>query len=240
MITAMYRAGMLVEELSEAGLVEVYEAEKNNMGNLHTDYVGQYKGGDLSAIPEGAFIEYSELYADEYAETILANASGNAEDYVCDETGKVLIVQYFVPTGNLGDVYAVEVTREPKAVKWWSAPSLWDALCNEENFHHEEFRTVAEAEEYYSNEDGGVPDELLRILSNDKMAISVSDGENCSFHDLETFDKEKHARNVLASDLHCLLVFETFEEAYETLNCYSGERKYKVEEAVMEIIYHAC
>lgn len=60
-----YSAGMLLSELEEAGIVEVYEANKENMGNRHTDSIGEYKGDALEIIPVGARIEYSVLDAEE-------------------------------------------------------------------------------------------------------------------------------------------------------------------------------
>ena len=84
----------LFKEMIEAGLCEVYECGWQNLGNYNTDYVGD----DIRIIPDRADVRSSVMDKEEYASTVLANTTGcNAEDFVCEETGKVLVVQFYDP-----------------------------------------------------------------------------------------------------------------------------------------------
>ena len=87
----------IAQAMEEAGLCEVYETWWTDLGNYHTDYVGDYRGEDLSVIPENAEVRWTVMDAEEYDNTLLANCDGKAEDYVCEDTGKVLVVQFYVP-----------------------------------------------------------------------------------------------------------------------------------------------
>ena len=69
-----------------------------DIGNFHTDSIGDYIGDDLAVIPDNAEVRWTIMNKEEYASTVLANTTGcNAEDYVCEETGKVLVVQFYTP-----------------------------------------------------------------------------------------------------------------------------------------------
>lgn len=93
-----YVKELIAEELNKAGAVEVYQTGTwQNLGNYHTDSVGDYVGEFLNCIPEGAEIRYTVMDSEEYGSTLLANCGGDPEDYICEETGKVLIVQFYVP-----------------------------------------------------------------------------------------------------------------------------------------------
>lgn len=85
------------EAYREAGECEVYETGTwQNIGNFHTDRVGDYVGDSLSVIPANAEVRWKVMDAEDYDHTLLANCSGvDAEDCVCEETGKVLIVQFY-------------------------------------------------------------------------------------------------------------------------------------------------
>lgn len=92
---------LIKEAYSEAGECEVYETGTwQNIGNFHVDFVGDYVGDSLNAIPDKAEVRWEVMDADDYGNTLLANCSGDAEDFVCEETGKVLIVQFYVPQEN--------------------------------------------------------------------------------------------------------------------------------------------
>lgn len=96
---ADWRARIEAESI-EAGICEVYECDWHNLDRWNTDYVGEFNGDDLAIIPDHAEVRWTTMDVEEYASTLLANCSGDAEDYVCEETGKVLVVQYYVPTAE--------------------------------------------------------------------------------------------------------------------------------------------
>ena len=97
---------LIKEAYSKAGECEVYETGTwQNIGNFHVDFVGDYVGDSLNAIPDNAEVRWEVMNAEvrwevmnaeDYANTLPANCSGDAEDFVCEETGKVLIVQFYV------------------------------------------------------------------------------------------------------------------------------------------------
>lgn len=81
----------------EAGIWEIYQlGDWEHLGNFHTDFIGSYAGDDLAVIPVNAEVRWRVMDAEDYAESLLANCSGNAADYVCEDTGKVLVVQFYV------------------------------------------------------------------------------------------------------------------------------------------------
>ena len=87
----------IINTLGEAGLMEVYNAgDWRHLDNFHTDFIGNYVGDFWDCIPEGAEVRWRIMDAPEYDKTLLANCCGcNAEDFVCEETGKVLVVQFY-------------------------------------------------------------------------------------------------------------------------------------------------
>lgn len=95
---ALYPA-RLNNDVDEAGAVEVYVTTKRgNFRNLHTDYIGDYLGDSLQDIPGGEYeinenIYWEVLDAEEYGRTILANCDDDPEDFVCEDTGKIVVVQ---------------------------------------------------------------------------------------------------------------------------------------------------
>ena len=45
--------------LEDAGAIEVYQAtDRRNLGNFHTDYVGDYVGDALEDIPANSLVEW--------------------------------------------------------------------------------------------------------------------------------------------------------------------------------------
>lgn len=81
-----------------AGICEIHRADWRDLGRFTTDFVGEYVGDDLSVIPDNAEVRWVVMDTEEYASEMLKNCSGvDAEDFVCEETGKVLVVQFYVP-----------------------------------------------------------------------------------------------------------------------------------------------
>lgn len=94
----------IIKALSEAGLMEVYQTwDWRNLDNYHTDRVGDYVGDFWDCIPEGAEVRWTIMDAEEYSITLCANTIDIAEDSVCEETGKVLVVQFYVPQDDFED-----------------------------------------------------------------------------------------------------------------------------------------
>lgn len=231
-----YSSGMLLSELEEAGNIEVYEAEKENMGNRHTDSIGEYKGDNLKYIPIGAKIEYSVLDAEEYAESVLANCGGDAEDFVGEETGKVLVVQYFIPSGNFEEHYVIDVPHTGN-VKWWYCESFWATAINDESIDDKEFNTLEDAQEFYYGEE--IPAQLREMLIAGRKVIGVSrEGGEMEFYFADEFDREEYARDYYRSDLSGMIVLDSFEDAYYKLEHCSGHQAAGIKSAIEEIIDH--
>lgn len=84
------------EVIAEIGRVEIYNTYNNAcMGNFHINSIGEYKGGDISVIPDDALVEYTIMDTAAYASTILANYGGyDAQSYVDPQSKKIVIIQY--------------------------------------------------------------------------------------------------------------------------------------------------
>lgn len=82
--------------VAEAGALEVYATyDRSELRNFHTDSVGEYVGDSLTDIPADCEDLYWEVMnAEEYDQTLLANCGGDPADFVCPETGKIVVVQF--------------------------------------------------------------------------------------------------------------------------------------------------
>lgn len=82
----------------DAGICEVHRTDWRNLGRFSTDFVGEYVGDDLAVIPDNAEVRWVVMNAEEYEAEMLNNCSGaTGEDFVCEETRKVLVVQFYDP-----------------------------------------------------------------------------------------------------------------------------------------------
>lgn len=82
---------------ADAGICEVYRVyDYRHLNHFHTDYVGEFIGEEITVIPQNAEVRYTVMDEEEYDQTLLANCGGDPADFVCPETGKVLVVQYYI------------------------------------------------------------------------------------------------------------------------------------------------
>ena len=89
---------LIEKDIDEAGIYEIYRCSWRNLGEFHTDFVGEFVDMNYNDIPKNAEVRYLVMDSAEYENTILANCSGaSGEDFVCEETGKALVIQFFNP-----------------------------------------------------------------------------------------------------------------------------------------------
>ena len=77
------------------------------MGNFHINSIGEYKGDDISVIPDDASVEYTIMDAATYANTMLANKNKN-DFFTVDPQKKIVIIQYYIK----------KQLRTPLIVRW--------------------------------------------------------------------------------------------------------------------------
>jgi hypothetical protein len=219
-----------------AGISEVYRvASLRELGHLHTDYIGEYIGGELSDIPDDAEVYYTVLDAEEYEETILANTSGKAEDFVCDETGLVLIVQYYEEEAKNIIYDRIQVINIPHQmpVRIWECESFSDAASESINICR--YGNMQEAKEMFGDE---IPDQIKKIINSGETAVEVVEmnSDYIEYFAGSEFDEEEFCERYLAMDLHGMIVIRNEEEAAKVAEHYTGHQEIKVRAAAREII----
>lgn len=113
----------------------------------------------------------------------------------------------------------------------YSCKSFEEVAINDGEWDYQTFRNMSEAEEAFDE----VPEELAELLQHGP-AVEITYNDQCKYMAADEFNAEEEAREYLASDLHCLIVLDTLEDARDCARNYHGHEEFKVRAIARNII----